>query len=350
MSIADSERPSPVTAIAVRICCGAVWLALGLLLALLLFQWRRAVLHPTFILFIVLTVLAIMAAMAALGLVVWRLIRFSNRRATALWGCAAILPLVLFAVPFESVRGQWAERQVPRGALGHIVIITAASIMEGHAAYLYPHRLETERLIMFYHDLSRPQLDAEMMDHHVAQLETKVGYSLRSKIHWVRGSLIGQGNCSFLGLALGSTESPDWAQNQDHLDRHELAHAVIAQQRPVSADPPMLLHEGWAESQSGVSSIELAGRALQVRESNPSLRVADLFGTEWYHRDIGPVYFYGGAFVDYLIERFGPEKFVAIYNRCQPHSFEEDVQAVYGESLAELEAAFWSAIVSPKQP
>ena len=333
-----------------RICCGVVWLTIGVLLTLLLFQWRMAVLHPTFVLFIVLIMLAIMAAMVAWGLAVWRLIRVGNRRATALWGCAAILPFVLFAIPFESARRQWAERQVPHGALGHMVIVTAATLMEGQAACFYPHRLETERLIMFYHDLSHPELDAEIMDRHVAQLETKVGHSLRSRIHWVRGSLIGQGNISFLGLALGSAESPDWAQRQGHLDRHELAHAVITQQRPVSADPPMLLHEGWAESQSGLSHTELADRALQARKSNPSLSVADLFGPEWYHHDFGAVYFYGGAFVDYLIERFGPDKFVAIYNRCQPHQFEEDVQAVYGESLAELEAAFWSVIGSPQQP
>ncbi len=112
----------------------------------------------------------------------------------------------------------------------------------------------------------------------------------------------------------------------------------------------MVLHEGWAESQSGLSSIELAAPALRLRTSNPSLRMADLFGPDYYHRELGPVYDYGGAFVEYLIARFGTAKFVAIYNCCRPHTFDEDFRVVYGGSLADLEATFWKTIDSRKQP
>ena len=298
-----------------------------------------------------LLVLAIAAAMVAFALVGWRLIRAGNRKVTLLWAGAIFLPFMLLAIPYETARRQWAERQLPhKNAVGQVAIITAASLMEGQAAYLYPHRWETERLTMFYRDLDQPQLDAETMDQHVARLEAKVGHHLRSKIHWVRGSLIGQGNLSILGLALGSTKSPsNWAHSEGNLDRHELAHAVINQQRPVSADPPMLLHEGWAESQSGLSSEELVARALRERESNPGLHVADLLGPDWYHRDSGPVYTYGGALVDFLIRRFGTPRFVELFNRCQSDTFDEDFRVVYGEPLSDLEASFWEDIGPPQE-
>jgi hypothetical protein len=339
--------------VALRYSCLAVWLALALLAALLFAQWRRSVLHPAFVPVVLLATTAVTAAAVALALFGWQLIRSTNRGATLLWGGAAILPLILFAMPFESARRQWAQRQLPHGPIGNMVVVTAGALMEGQATHSYPHRLETERLVMFYHELDRPQLDADAMDRQVAQLETKVGQPLRSKIHWVRGSLIGQSKCSFLGLALGSTSSPtDWSGNEGYLDRHELAHAVINQQRPVNADPPMLLHEGWAESQSGLSSAELAARALQtralhVRQSSPVVSVADLLAPAWYHRDEGPVYFYGGAFVDFLIRRHGVARFVELFNRCQVATFESDFEAVYGQRLADLEASFWEDIHTP---
>jgi len=268
-------------------------------------------------------------------------VRADCRRRTLLWTCVIVVPFVLFALPFEQARRQWQQRQVPHNAAGHLVIVTAAGLMEGQAACTFPNRLETDRLVMYYHDLLTPERDAALMDEHVARLETAGGAPLRAKIHWVRGTLLGQGNCSFLGLALGSTQSPaDWSQ-LSYLDRHELAHAVITQQRPVTADPPMILHEGWAESQSGMSSDLLAARALEARMRDADLSVRDLFGPEWYHYEGAEVYYYGGALVDFLIRRFAVARFVDLYNRCGRSTFDADFQAVYGQSLDELEASFW---------
>jgi hypothetical protein len=351
MIVPDTERPLGVSAIALRVCCLGVWLAVASLLTLILAQWRMAVLHPAVNPLVLLIALAILAAFSALGIVGWRLVRNADRGATLLWASATFVPLFLFAIPFEMAHKQWTERGVPHGTVGQIPIITAASLMEGQAAYFYPHRWETERLTMFYRDLEHPQRDAEAMDQHVAELAAKIGHPLRSKIHWVRGTLIGQGNASFLGLALGSTRSPlNWDKNEGYLDRHELAHAVITQQRPVTADPPMLLHEGWAESQSGLSWSELANRARHERETNPDLSVFDLLGPDWYHRDSGPVYTYGGALVDFLIRRFGVGKFVELYNRCQSATFDADFRAVYDEPLAQLESSFWQEIGSSSKP
>jgi hypothetical protein len=343
----DTDWSSATTATALRGCCLAVWLAVTSILALILIQWRLEVLHPACIPFVLLVVVVVLAALTALSLAVWQLLRHGNRRTTWLWAGMTVVPLLLFAIPYETARRLWSERQVPHGWFGQISIVTAASLMEGQAAWFYPHRHDTERLTMFYHELEHPQRDAEVMDRHVAYLAAKIGRPLRSKIHWVRGSLIGQGNLSFFGLALGSTKSPvNWQQPDGNLDRHELAHAVITQQRPVTADPPMLLHEGWAESQSGVPRSNLVAACQQQHDHDPNLSVADLLGPKWYHRDSGPVYTYGGAFVDYLIRHFGAGKFVEVYNRCQMDTFEADFHAVYGEPLSRLETSFWQEINS----
>ncbi len=275
-------------------CCLVVWLSLAGALALLWVEWRLGTLHPVFWPFALLLLLALLAAIVALRLIAWRLER--GWRDAWLWTAAIVLAGPLFAAPFVSALRAWSDRNVPHGHLGNVAMVAGATLMEAQAAYGYPRRLETERLTMFYHNLLAPAADAAAMERHVAELEAKLGRPLRAKIHWVRGSLIGQGNLSFLGLALGSAASPaDWSGYESHLDRHELAHAVITQQRPVTADPPMLLHEGWAESQCGLSSEQLAQAALRQREMSPDLSLADLFGPDWYHRDSGPVYTYGGA-------------------------------------------------------
>jgi hypothetical protein len=325
--------------------CAVVWLALVAAVVLLAVEERLRVLHPAPIPLVLLLCVALGAAIVGLVAAGWQVCRASGQRSKALlWAGALVLPLVLFSLPFEQARRQWAALQVPHSVPGRLVIVAAASFMGAEATF-YPRRIETDHLVMIFRELERPQLDAETMERHVRQLEAKVGAPLRAKIHWVRGRLLGQGNCSFLGLALGSIRSPsEWSGHEGTLDRHELAHAVIVQQRPASADPPMVLHEGWAESQSGATSLDLAARALDERQQRPELQVAGLFAPDWYHREERPVYTFGGALVDFLIRRFGVAKFVDLYNRCQPHTFEADIKAIYGQSLADLETAFWEEV------
>ena len=47
-----------------------------------------------------------------------------------------------------------------------------ASMIEGQAHLAYPHRLESQRLVMFYDDRTTdPHKDLEAMNRHVAALE-----------------------------------------------------------------------------------------------------------------------------------------------------------------------------------
>src|SRR5579872_5240807 len=142
--------------------------------------------------------------------------------------------------------------------------------MQGEAQYLYPHRLQTPHLVMYYRSLANPRGDIEEMERHVVRLQHLIGRPLRAPIHWARGTLLGRDGLSVYGLSLGTSESPiTWEGGS--VDRHELAHAVIWEQAPFTADPPAVLSEGWAEAQSGCSPQTLAVRALALKEKGHAL-------------------------------------------------------------------------------
>jgi hypothetical protein len=226
---------------------------------------------------------------------------------------------------------------------------------------------------MFYNDgLTDPEGDLQAMDQHVADMEKRTGLSLKAKIFWARGPLLGRRRLCCVGIALGSDSSP-----ANELDRHELAHAIINQHSPRDSDPPTLLSEGWAESQA-VDSKDLAERALglrwhlnqmatlpdseaerelahfadregfgrlvqRTRESQPGagMYFRELTGSFWYHRDRGAVYELGGALVNFLLRKYGAEHFVDFYFACQPGTFEVECRGVFGTDLDALEKAFW---------
>jgi hypothetical protein len=186
------------------------------------------------------------------------------------------------------------------------------------------------------------------MDRHVARLEKLTGKTLRAKVYWARGPLLGKSGFCDRGIVSGSFESPAGS-----VDRHELAHAVLSQHESPDADPPTLLSEGWAVSQEWVDDRPfLAQMALAARDGKPvnqSLQewsgsrscLRDLTEAKWYHHASGPVYPVGGGFVDFLIRQFGAEKFLELYFTCRAGRFEEDCQRVLGRNLDALEQQLW---------
>jgi hypothetical protein len=352
------------------------WVAALLAVGLLWGEHQLRVLHPLAILFVLMLAVSCIAAVAGLARGLWRAVRGPRRVAALGWAGISLLPgLVWPALGWYGFH-EWHRREVPHNLPFILVKMAGATLMEAQARYLYPHRLETERLIMFYRDdLANPQADAEAMDQHVARLEGLTGLVHRAKIWWVRGPVLGQAGLSMYGLAIGSSASP-----ASGLDRHELAHAVLYQHAYPDSDPPALLLEGWAESQS-VDSKVLASRALSQRRlfaasggrwarmseaeqtaflhtlSDPTggqrlvtrstdgdgfhSYLGELTGPSWYHNDKGQVYPVGGAFVDFLIRRYGAQRFVELYFSCRPGTFEASFQTIYGTDLDVLEKQFW---------
>jgi hypothetical protein len=352
------------------------WVAAALSVGLLWGEHRLRVLHPLAMLFILLLVVSYAAAVGGLVRGLWRVFCGPWRVIALGWTGLSLVPGLLWPGLGWYGLHEWHRREVSRHLPNTLFKMAAASLMEAQARYLYPQRVETERLVMFYRDdLANPQGDAEAMDRYVARLVEMTGLPLREKIWWVRGPLLDQSGLTLYGLAPGSSESPPAA-----LDRHELAHAVLCQHDYPDSDPPTFLMEGWAESQSGDSKV-LASRALSQRRlftvsKGRWARMSDVEQTEflhtllgptggqqlltrrtdaggipsylqeptgpfWYHHDVGQVYPVGGAFVDFLIRRDGAHRFVELYFACRPGTFEASCQSIYNTDLDGLEKQFW---------
>jgi hypothetical protein len=233
-----------------------------------------------------------------------------------------------------------------------------ASLMQVQAEYGYRHRLESERLVMFYDDrVTQPSRDVEAMDQHVARLEALLGEPLRERIFWVRGEALGQRRMQFGGLVLGSSSSPANWETADHpdrlsVDRHELAHAAIHQLAPRGTDPPTLLIEGWAEAQAGMTTQKHAQSAKQSRDfwrertgvGPEQSYLRELTGRSWYHHIDGPVYSVGGAFAEFLIRQYGIHRFLGLYFACRPGQFEAECDAQLGIRFELLETEFWQEV------
>lgn len=352
------------------------WTGGVLSVVLLAIEYRLRVLHPASVLFLFFMALTLGPALAAVAFALWRVVTGNYRHMSPRWTIAAVLPAIGWATWGAYGFRILHTREVPRNLPMRLLEMAGASVMEARAVYLMPHRIETSRLIMFYDDgIPDPQRDAAEMDQHVARMETLTGLRFRTKIFLVRAPILANRHVSFLGLAFGSSQGP-----AGYVDRHELAHAVIGQHGGLSADPPTLLGEGWAESQSK-SSEQLAEEAVNLRglisdlrlkwpRTSPSQKedllrafvdregiarlismdspnggepsyLRELTSSFWYHHDNGAVYSIGGALADHVIRTYGAGKFVRLYFACRPDRFEQECKRVLGIDLESLEKNFW---------
>ena len=307
---------------------------------------RWQVLHPNPWPTVAVFVAQVITAMVGVVSGSWRVVRGPRRLAAVSLAVVGLVPLALWGLIGLYAWVEWRQRLVPNNLPMNLAKMAGTSLIRLEASVEYPNRLETDRLVMFYDRLAAPRKDAEEMDRHLARMEVMLGGPLRAKVYWVRGHLrsLDLGSLSVHGIALGSGESPEDWERGGGLDRHELAHAAIDEYRAPGADPPYFLHEGWAESRSGVGSVVLARRAMEQRSAVPTLGIREMAGQEWYHQDAGPVYPLGGAFVDFLVRRDGVGKFLRLYNGSRVGRFGAVVRKIYGIELDALEAEFWEDV------
>jgi hypothetical protein len=341
-----------------RWCAPIAWGSWLLSIGLLWGQHQLRVLHPWSLLFLLLLAVTVLAALCGLAGTLWRVVRGLSRLSALAWGFLSLLPVGLWAALGVYVLHLAGSALTPKNTLTNIAGMAVVSFMELQAKYIYPHRMESERLVMFYDDrVTNPERDLKTMDQHVAELEALTGKPLREKIYWVRGESLGQRRMAFCGLVLGSSRSPaNWetADHPDRLseDRHELAHAVIHQLQPADSDAPTLLIEGWAEAHNGMTSQTRAEGARQsrilwrerTRADLSQSYLRELTGPSWYHRNDGPVYSVGGAFAEFLVRKYGTERFLQLYFACRPDSFEAECEAQFGISLDNLDSDFWGEV------
>lgn len=338
-----NPEKKPDTLKPLRFTTAIAWLSWCALIGLLAGQWWARALHYQYISFGLLLGTLLLASLFALCFGLWRTVTGREKGKAFGWMLLTLVPLTLLALPCLLTGWRWKMHEQAGEDPGFLLSETiGASLMEGQAALLIPNRLETPHLVMFYDRLATPQRDIAEMEQFVAYEERRLGRPLRAKIHWIRGSLLGQSRISLYGLSLGSTESPTPNAPDYSLDRHELAHSLIWQQQPYRFRPPTLISEGWAESQSGLTSTDLADRALNFYESHKKQRIKTYCSDFWYYSHKPEIYGVGGAFVDYLIRRYGLEKFRELYDTTTAPTFPADCQHTFGVPVDVLEGQFWS--------
>jgi hypothetical protein len=282
----------------------------------------------------------------AVVLVVGNLARGREPNRSVAWALLGLLPAGLWMAVGVLGLANWTVRYVPNDLMMNLGRRAGASLMEFEAAWMYPRRIASPRLVMAYRDLGTPAADVAAMERYLAGVERLLERPLRSRIHWVRGNAIGVGRLSTYGVSLGSDTS-DPAQTW--VDRHELAHAVLAQFVPPAADLPTVLSEGWAQAQSygwltptdpddrAHLDADALAEVRQLRHAPDFRHLHTLFGPDWYHQDSGPVYEYGAILVRYLVRHHGINKFLKLCATIRPDRVDETFRAVYGTSLAALE-------------
>jgi hypothetical protein len=333
------------------------WTSWTLSLGLLWYQHRARVLHFQSLLFLILVSLTFAPALFGLVYGLWSALCGPPRRLALAWGAGSLLPTLFWVLLGLYAIHQVGKSEIPNNISWKLVSLSSGSVMEAQAVYLYPNLIETAHLVMFYDDrVGRPRRDVEAMEEHVGRLEAMTGRLLRAKIYWVRGRLLGRGQMASFGLAAGSTRSPENWETADSplrvsVDRHELAHAVLLQHYWPDSNPPFLLVEGWAESQSGRSRVSLAAEALASRqrwlsrlgltEDARKSYLKELLGPSWYHHIGAPIYDVGGAFVDFLLHHYGVERFLKVYFMSPSENGEAVFQRVLGEDFEAVEKKFW---------
>src|SRR5262245_40684231 len=70
--------------------------------------------------------------------------------------------------------------------------------------------------------------------------------------------------------------------------------------------------------------------------------VRGLTGAACCRRVHGPVYNVGGAFAQFVLQKYGTERFLRWYFACRPGRVEEECSAQLGVEFDDLESAFWA--------
>ncbi len=325
------------------IIASVVWLAwlLGLLAMWLYYQ--RRVFHPHY-----LPLLSLLLVQFAGGLVLfvsglWRVMR-GPRRARALgWLLLGTAPLWFASAHFNY--GAWSM-YTQHAALTTPVKMASATVASlADIVIRYRHRRQSvgEHVILFHDAVDEAAAQLESIDRHVEQMESLLGRSPQGKIHWIRGPVFnreGAPGWYLNGLAIVTKPTAGVGD----IDRHEVAHAVIDRHCGTDAQPPLVLVEGWAESQSGYDPGFLALRAWQHRQRGQWVSLRTLTSDGWYGSGDWPVYHFGGALVEYLLDEFGGRKFLELYSTCRRDTFAEDCRRILGVDLDELDRQYWDYV------
>jgi len=230
--------------------------------------------------------------------------------------------------------------------------------LEENIEAVYSQALEGDRFTLHYAPdtppAENPQAVAALVSAGLAHLETQTGARLDDHFDvYAAGDLFSPPDQALRGHSFSASlrfyvlfdGSGDAAERQ-YMVTHELAHlfAWNVFGRPVSA----MLSEGFAVAM-GASQIEGNSDQLPIgqfcalyHQAGDLPRVTSRLSFEGHTLDL-PNYYAAGCFVQYLLETDGAEHFAELY----PSG---DFQGVYGQTLAQLEAAWLEEVAATEVP
>jgi hypothetical protein len=321
----------PGLAIAIWVSCLALLGLLRIMLAVL--AW-----HPHFLPVTCVLAMAIIAGLALIVGAPWRIIRGPGRREALSWLLLGSAPLWFLGGSFFYGLAVGNGRRNPINLALKLMAPLGESVMDLEARFRYPQRTVGDKVVMISTAMPVEEARAQVaaMDRHVRALEARLGRATTDSVHWVRGPLLGIERHALFGLCLGSRpgEAPADAEGLCTPDRHEVAHCVLTSHCSARFDPPALLTEGWAQANQDDDPVDQATQARKDLIQDNGLSLRQLTGPDWYNRHEWPVYLHGAPLVNFLVDRFGSERFIRLYITCAKSTFEKAKALINFDAVA----------------
>jgi len=305
--------------------------------------------HPSYLPLFCFIGVQVFALLLAVLFGAWRFVRGPRRLQTAMWLSLGFLPVFLWYSMVSLAFQTLEERRTQQIEVSWYALTSqsiAAALFDGIGRWTLPYQLEGDRVVMFYDSsIADPQGDLEKMDEFIKAEEEYLGVSMPTKIHWMRAALLGMPGVALSHLAIAEPQG----KSIGTIDTHEAAHNImgVPSASAVYAGnyPPSFLLEGWAMARSEKWD-SLVKKCWQLKQFHLELTLREAVSDIYYNQTDYRLYQQGGAFVNALCEKFGPEKFLELYRHCTRKTFVQDIERIYGMSLEELDALYWHEIES----
>ena len=323
----------------------SVWIAALATIFLFTVLWRVGCFRPHFLWGILTSAAMLIPLVWLAASTTWRFVRGPGRFRAIGWLLIGATPVIwMGAYVAQAIVDVHTEVPRPFNPPLRVAAVWASWIFDIEARWRYPSWTYGRHAVLIDDGRSpHPEKLVADMDRHIEAMADLLGRPVPNReFLWVRGSLFGFNGRAICNWAVCFPEN---ASKPSYVDRHEVAHTLITALAGPDQDPPCLLTEGWAESQSN-NRAEQIGNLANARKSGRAYSLQELVEPAHYNlmRPSPCCYWEGGPVVHYLIHRYGPKTFLRLYAGVRRDTFHEDCRAILGDSWEAVEEGFWKWI------
>jgi len=208
-------------------------------------------------------------------------------------------------------------------------------------------RTETEHFILIYpKDIPAEKMKISALHHefYYREISEKLGFTPDKKIVSILFNS-SEEKKKYIGTSVADISKP-WQNiiitnlgNQDLTLKHEIVHAFTSKlgktifKMPGNFNP--LILEGYASAiENKFSFFDLEYAAGMIKDYRNSIKIGGLIeGMNFFGQNSSIAYAYSGAFVKFLIDKYGVARLNEIYGN-------PDFNLIYGKNIKELESEF----------